>query len=283
MSREIMFGSGAILTDDTGRIVITTDPSGASAPGESHLGEVGGYKESSSIEFTRPADTTAYAALDVIGVNLAVSGATNATPIVITSTTHGLADGDPVTIASVGGNTNANGDYFVKVTGYSTTTFALYTDAALTTPKAGNSNYTSGGTIAKLFKFPNMGRIAAQNGYIIKANLMTDQKTCVARIKVHLFNQPVTALLDNVPYTKLWANRTKRSGEILFPAMTTEDSSGSTAAGSLVVPSSPSSNLPLPYGCFTSDTAMYALFETLDAFTPASAQNFYIRLMLEGD
>lgn len=79
---------------------------------------------------------------------LQVSGATNATPIVITSSgDHGLADGDRVEQRDVGGNTAANGSFYAKVTGYSDTTYALYSDEDLTTPVAGNGAYTSGGLI----------------------------------------------------------------------------------------------------------------------------------------
>lgn len=74
-----------------------------------------------------------------------VTNATNATPIVLTSSAdHGFVDGMSVTIASVGGNTNANGTYYVKK--LTSTTFSLYTDEALTTGRAGNAAYTSGGT-----------------------------------------------------------------------------------------------------------------------------------------
>jgi hypothetical protein len=74
-----------------------------------------------------------------------VTGATNATPIVMTtSAAHGLDNGMPVFIAGVGGNTNANGSYFAKR--LTSTTFELYTDSGLTTGRAGNGAYTSGGT-----------------------------------------------------------------------------------------------------------------------------------------
>lgn len=67
-----------------------------------------------------------------------VTGATNASPIVITtSAAHGLADGQDVTIASVGGNTAANGTFTVDV--LTSTTFALL-------QSTGNGTYTSGGT-----------------------------------------------------------------------------------------------------------------------------------------
>ncbi len=80
--------------------------------------------------------------------NFVITNATNATPIVITtSTAHGLTDSQQVVIQNVLGNTNANGFYYAKVTGYSTTTFALYSDAALTTAVAGSGAYTSGGVL----------------------------------------------------------------------------------------------------------------------------------------
>lgn len=85
----------------------------------------------------RPNDTT-----------ISVTDATNATPIVVTSNAvHGLEDGDAVIIVDVAGNTAANGEYFAKVTGYSTTTFALYEETGLTTAVAGSGAYTSGGSL----------------------------------------------------------------------------------------------------------------------------------------
>lgn len=79
---------------------------------------------------------------------LVVTGATNASPIVITTGTHGLSDGDRVDIIDVAGNTAANGQWYAKVTGYSTTTFALYSDSDLSTAVAGNGAYTSGGIVS---------------------------------------------------------------------------------------------------------------------------------------
>lgn len=72
---------------------------------------------------------------------LTVTNATNATPIVITtSANHGLNTGDGIRIASVLGNTAANGDWVV--TAISATTFSLNTSV-------GNGAYTSGGTATK--------------------------------------------------------------------------------------------------------------------------------------
>ena len=66
-----------------------------------------------------------------------ITGATNATPIAVTCTAHGYSTGDTVVVASVGGNTNANGTWEITSTGANTFTL----DGS-----AGNATYTSGGT-----------------------------------------------------------------------------------------------------------------------------------------
>lgn len=63
-----------------------------------------------------------------------VTGATNATPIVITANSHGLSNGDIVYIGGVRGNTAANGKWVVASA--AANTFAL-------TGSAGNGTYTA--------------------------------------------------------------------------------------------------------------------------------------------
>jgi hypothetical protein len=84
------------------------------------------------------------------GLGGAITGATNATPIVVTTTNaHGLADGDQVQVTGVVGNTGANTLAYVKVTGYSTTTFGMYSNTALSTGIAGTGAYSSGGAVSQ--------------------------------------------------------------------------------------------------------------------------------------
>ena len=71
---------------------------------------------------------------------LAITGATNATPIVITTAAHGMVTPDVVTIAGVGGNTAANGTWII--TRLTATTFSLR-------GSVGNGAYTSGGTATR--------------------------------------------------------------------------------------------------------------------------------------
>ena len=65
-----------------------------------------------------------------------ITGATNASPIVITSTGHNLTSNTRVSISGVLGNTAANGDW--QITVIDANTFSL-------TGSTGNGVYTSGG------------------------------------------------------------------------------------------------------------------------------------------
>jgi len=71
-----------------------------------------------------------------------ITGATNASPIVITKINHGLAAGDIVTIYGAVGNTAATGSFIVGNT--TADTFALLDGYG--NPTVGNGTWTSGGT-----------------------------------------------------------------------------------------------------------------------------------------
>lgn len=96
-----------------------------------------------------------------------ITGATNATPIVITSASHGLQTGMRVTVASVGGNTAANGTWNITVV--NANTFSLDTSV-------GNGAYTSGGTwaVAGLYALDitptAAGGFAAGSFYTVRVN-----------------------------------------------------------------------------------------------------------------
>lgn len=83
-----------------------------------------------------------------------VTGATNANPIVITAAGHAVQSGQSVTVASVGGNTAANGNFIA--TYVSGTQFSL-------NGATGNGSYTSGGTwrTTGLYKVALSGAILA--------------------------------------------------------------------------------------------------------------------------
>jgi hypothetical protein len=90
------------------------------------------------------------------GSGQAITGATNATPIVITANAHGLANGDEVYISGVGGNTAANGTWIVA--NQTTNTFEL-------TGSVGNGAYTSGGYFSARAA---SGRLVLQDGIPVR-------------------------------------------------------------------------------------------------------------------
>lgn len=96
-----------------------------------------------------------------------ISGATNASPIVITTTTdHGYNTGDTILIDSVGGNTAADGRW--TITKVSDTTFSL-------DDSTGNSAYTSGGTaqhaMQSAFEVFRARKSGTYTGILLKKNI----------------------------------------------------------------------------------------------------------------
>jgi hypothetical protein len=75
------------------------------------------------------------------GTNKSVMGATNAAPIVVTITGHGLSTGNVVQCVGIGGNTHGNGTWVITNTGANT--FSL-------NGSVGNAAYSSGGTCSQV-------------------------------------------------------------------------------------------------------------------------------------
>ena len=73
-----------------------------------------------------------------------ITAITKANPAVVTSTAHGLTDGQVVTIAGVVGMTEINGTFYVS--GSTTNTFNLVTLDGVTVNSSSYTTYTSGGT-----------------------------------------------------------------------------------------------------------------------------------------
>jgi hypothetical protein len=78
--------------------------------------------------------------------NFTITGASNATPIVITTAANTFVSGDVVTVKSVVGNTAANGTWYAAV--LSPTTLQLYSDVNRQHGAIGNGAYLSGGIIS---------------------------------------------------------------------------------------------------------------------------------------
>lgn len=94
-----------------------------------------------------------------------ITGATNATPIVITITSHGYQTGDQAIISGVLGNTAANGNWTITV--LTANTFSL-------NGSVGNGAYTSGGTCIMRRVGSRCALIAVWGGRIVLSGLATD-------------------------------------------------------------------------------------------------------------
>lgn len=91
-----------------------------------------------------------------LGHTGSITGATNASPIVIASAAHGLKTGQRVKITGVGGNTNANSTWVI--TYVDDDHFSLQSSS-------GNSNYTSGGTFSLLGFYQAEIEATGDNGF----------------------------------------------------------------------------------------------------------------------
>lgn len=135
------------------------------------------------------------------------------------------------------------------------------------------SNSTTAGAVLNL---TNLARKANGSGYITKIRLLTNQSSNTARFRLHLFEltpNVSTIRNDNVPFTQLYANRDKAIGIVDMPAMGTE-AIGSDSARTM------NADVRLAFAG-TADANIYAILQTLDAFTPVSQQQFYIEVTAE--
>lgn len=228
-----------------------------------------------SLEFQRPANTTAYTIGDAVAPDvLTITAASNATPIVITSTAHGLATDDRVTIAAVGGNTNANGDWKVRV--LTANTFSLYTEAGVAS--AGNAAYTSGGTAQKMLRLADVVASLGAGGSIIglQFNALSATVT-LGTFRFRFYNAPVSQIADNAAWTLLYSNRAKRVAQIDASIVQT-DGAGSDTSEVNIVPSQ-----PIPFVCNSARADLFVQIVALGAYVPASAETFRLVVTIRRD
>jgi hypothetical protein len=146
-----------------------------------------------------------------------------------------------------------------------------------TTAYAANDTISNSTSAPTVLTFAGMARTNAGTGYVVKARALTSQTTNTARLRLHLYKISPTAINDNAGCTApLYADDAKYIGFVDFPAMQT---GGGTPTAAFAI----SDGVRLHFKADTADTALYGLLQTLDAFTPASAQTFTITLSAEQD
>jgi hypothetical protein len=173
---------------------------------------------------------------------------------------------------SVGG-TAVSSSNPLPVGGKSVQKSASFTRPSDTTAYAAYDSIADSTTAPTLLSFANCANAVGGQGYIVKARLLTNQKTCTARFRLSFYHTAPSPVNDNAPKPMLYANKDKLIGRIDLDPCNTEDTT-SDAAYAL-------STTLLPYVCAAADTTIYCILTTLDAFTPASAQQFFLEITCE--
>jgi hypothetical protein len=172
-----------------------------------------------------------------------------------------------VTIASVGGNTAANGDWVITKT--SATKFTL--DGS-----EGNGAYTSGGTVNRLLRLADAGLRGTINygqGKIIKTRLVVDEATVTNGVfRVYYYKQQITQITDNAAWTFLYANRGKLIGISGTLTLATEGAGSDGAAAQDVT--------ELPF-ILDAGNHIYPVLLAEGAYTPKSGGLFYLETTIE--
>ena len=99
---------------------------------------------------------------------VSITGATNATPIVITAVAHGRSTGDSVFIYGVLGNIAANGSW--TITKLTDDTFSLDNSVGDIDATTGNGAYTSGGTV---YLLPSNNENLTSKAYVDNGDAQT--------------------------------------------------------------------------------------------------------------
>jgi hypothetical protein len=223
-------------------------------------------------QFTRPANSTAYALGDAVAPNAtAITAATNANPSVITSAAHGLATDDRVTITGAVGNTAINGTF--KVVVLTVNTFSLKTEAG--TPVAGNGAWTSGGTVQRLLRLIGVVNGNGQSGSIVAVKLQVrNPVVTLGQFRVRFYSRPIAQVADNALFTLLTANRAYSLCYLDLPILVTEGA-GSDASEVIAVP-----NQAIPFTCDPASADLFPQITSLGAFVPAASDTFRLEVTI---
>lgn len=130
------------------------------------------------------------------------------------------------------------------------------------------SNSTSDPTLGE---FANAADVNGGSGYIVSAQICTDQAACTAAFRLYLYTTSVTPTNDNSQFPLSYPNRAPiRVGYIDFPAVS-QEGTGSTSAFAEWIGQK-------LYVCNSASKSLYYQLATKSIFTPASAQNFTISI-----
>ena len=135
---------------------------------------------------------------------------------------------------------------------------------------------TSGATI---ITFASVARRNGGGGYITGLRIGTNKDDFLSQFRLHLFKTAPTVLSDNAPMTApLYADIASYLGHITLSTAILQAASSAVFAQQDTTIEPP---VAIPYMCADGSRDIYGMLETRIALTPASAQKFDIRMMIE--
>lgn len=162
------------------------------------------------------------------------------------------------------------------VTSTVNTEFAIPNPATSGTYVAGDIISRSATTTVPL-ELEDVVRNNGDGGYIVGARLVTNKKSIIPRIRVHLYNvNNPTLSIDGDPNKELYAEVSKKIGSFDLPALSTPtDSSNSDLSRAVDY------TQRIPFKCASTSTSLFYILEAIDAFTPDNGQKFNLFLNIE--
>lgn len=150
-----------------------------------------------------------------------------------------------------------------------TTSFTRPSDTTAYTAED-SVNETGGVTTCLTFTVEDALPINLGSSLQIKTAILrtNSNNTTNGSFRLNLYDQSVSSFVDNSPFPMLWANRAKKVGYIDFTLAT--GGSGSDSSEAVVT--------DVNVSVRAQSTALYGVLIAKAAYTPVSAQQFYLEL-----
>lgn len=151
-----------------------------------------------------------------------------------------------------------------------------FTRPGNSTPYAVGDVVSDNASATTPFTIENAARGLGGSGYIVGARLTCDNADFDAETRVHIFRTPeVTVAGDNSALARPYDEDSDYVGSFDFAAASSPAAGGSSGAQNNTV--------RLPFTCADDSSNLYAVIETLTAFTPSSGDGYRLSLVTELD
>ncbi len=185
-----------------------------------------------------------------------------------TRATNTGADGDYASLS-----TNNRNELQVIAGGRTQMMYQIFTRPANTTAYAAEDVITDSTSASSKLTFSDFD-FSGQSGYVTGARIVTNDTDAVPRFRLWLFTDSTISLPnDNAPFTFNYSDAIDFLGYIDFPAVNIDGTAPWAHAQNY--------DVRIPFELAGADNKLYGILETLDAFTPDSAQGFTIQLCCE--